>query len=527
MRFHQSKVGLYYYDTEHQDFSLLNTVSENKSFYTPRQRRQADEARRVYVMIGRPSMKDYENIVRLNLIPDCPVTIEDIRTANKIYGAEIAALKGKTTRNTSPQVRTDQVHVPPEIKEIHQLVTIAIDLMFVNKIPFFVTISRNIKFTTIQHLENRTKTSLCAALKCVYDIYKRSGFSISTVLADGEFNQLEIFCIELGLTLKTTAANEHVPDIERQLRVIKERARAIRCTLPFDRIPKRVIIEMMSFVVFWLNLIPNKNGVSSTLGPRNIVTNTRATFRDHCGIPFGAYAQMHKEPHPSNDISIARTQGGICLGPTGNPQGGYKFLNLNTGMKVTRRSFTEIPTPQEVIDRVNYIVECEKQGQALIFQDRYMNAIVDDEMIDVQDATDPDITGVEPDNPPSDDHEQTINEQTQQEIETQLEEPNEEVTIHSTKTDEDDTEADIAGVTDPDPEQNQDTQAQTTVVAEAKDPEDDPNLETTDTSEDNESDSSSDDEETDDGEVEIENSEVYHPSTMTQQKAQLLLHAGR
>ena len=49
----------------------------------------------------------------------------------------------------------------------------------------------------------------------------------------------------------------------------------------------------------------------------------------------------------------ARTLGAICLGPTGNSQGSYKFMNLRTGRRITRRKWTNLPMPQEVIDRVN------------------------------------------------------------------------------------------------------------------------------------------------------------------------------
>ena len=42
----------------------------------------------------------------------------------------------------------------------------------------------------------------------------------------------------------------------------------------------------------------------------------------------------------------------ICLGPTGNFQGSYHFLNLLTGLVIKRSAFFELPAPQSVIDRV-------------------------------------------------------------------------------------------------------------------------------------------------------------------------------
>jgi hypothetical protein len=83
---------------------------------------------------------------------------------------------------------------------------------------------------------------------------QRRGFKIETALMDREFERLRDDIPELNLN--TTAASEHVPDIERKIRVIKERMRAIMSTLPFKRLPSRVIIEIMQYVVPWLNAPP-------------------------------------------------------------------------------------------------------------------------------------------------------------------------------------------------------------------------------------------------------------------------------
>jgi hypothetical protein len=59
-----------------------------------------------------------------------------------------------------------------------------------------------------------------------------------------------------GISLNATAASEHVPDIEWQIRVLKKRARSLRNTLPFKIIPGRMIIEMLVNVVLLINAFP-------------------------------------------------------------------------------------------------------------------------------------------------------------------------------------------------------------------------------------------------------------------------------
>jgi hypothetical protein len=51
-------------------------------------------------MLGYPSEKDFRNMVSSNMITNCPVTPTDISAANKIFGPNVASIKGKTVRVT-------------------------------------------------------------------------------------------------------------------------------------------------------------------------------------------------------------------------------------------------------------------------------------------------------------------------------------------------------------------------------------------------------------------------------------------
>ena len=55
--------------------------------------------------------------------------------------------------------------------------------------------------------------------------------------------------------------------------------------------PDQIIINLIKFVVMWINVLPHKNGVSSTLSPREIVLNLKMDFKKHCRVKFGAYVE--------------------------------------------------------------------------------------------------------------------------------------------------------------------------------------------------------------------------------------------
>jgi hypothetical protein len=63
-----------------------------------------------------------------NLIKDCPVTIKDMGMAIKVWGPNIAMLKGKTVRTTPAVVRQDVIEILKEIRELHKDGTLTIDI---------------------------------------------------------------------------------------------------------------------------------------------------------------------------------------------------------------------------------------------------------------------------------------------------------------------------------------------------------------------------------------------------------------
>ena len=89
----------------------------------------------------------------------------------------------------------------------------------------------------------------------------------------------------------------------------------------------------------------------------------------HCKVPFGAYCEVHVNPDITNTME-PRTRWEICLGPTGNMQGSYKFLSLSTGKKVTRRKFTEMPMTDGVIRMLDSFGKKEQCKNGLSLKNR-------------------------------------------------------------------------------------------------------------------------------------------------------------
>jgi len=130
-----------------------------------------------------------------------------------------------------------------------------------------------------------------------------------------------------------------------------------------------MLVQLVYHAVMWLNAFPPKGGVSPIISPRSLITGVPLDYKKHCQLAFGSYAQTHEEPEQTNSLNT-RTVGAIGLGPTGNLQGSYKFLSLRSGKLITRRTWTALPMPQEVIDRINAIGMSQDQPKLLTFYDR-------------------------------------------------------------------------------------------------------------------------------------------------------------
>ena len=120
---------------------LVNTVADNANSFSNANYAQAVLACKIQKIVGRPTTRAFIYFIKNNLLPNCPVSHKDVLRAKQIFGPNIRSLKGKTVRRQPPQVVVDKVSLPPTILQHYQEVMLACDIMYVNKIPFLMSIS--------------------------------------------------------------------------------------------------------------------------------------------------------------------------------------------------------------------------------------------------------------------------------------------------------------------------------------------------------------------------------------------------
>ena len=160
--------------------------------------------------MGRPSTGTFIAALKSSGLMNCPVTLGDVEAAEQIFGPDIGSLKGKTTQRNPPIIDSPITPVLAEVLKRYRKVTICIDIMYMNRIPMLVSISRNIKFGTIEATPNNKTATVLKGVKAILQLYQGNGVTIEMALMDGEFGHLRGELAGMGVTLNERSQDEHV-----------------------------------------------------------------------------------------------------------------------------------------------------------------------------------------------------------------------------------------------------------------------------------------------------------------------------
>ena len=122
-----------------------------------------------------------------------------------------------------------------------------------------MSISQQLKFTMIEYLSSNNEIFLVTPINKIVSYYRSHCLHVVKMFVDPEFNALEekVFIT----TLNTTGARDHVSEVERQIKVIKERMRAHHANLTFPSFMRRMTIDLAKHIVMFLNAFPPTSGL--------------------------------------------------------------------------------------------------------------------------------------------------------------------------------------------------------------------------------------------------------------------------
>ena len=128
---------------------MVHTVCQNYKGYTKKQVQKDVLARKVLGILRTPSTQDLEYLVIRNFLDYLPIKIHDVKNSHAIFGPDLTGVIGRTDKNKPGQVEIYYVAIPRELLNSHKYMNIVFDVMFINNIPFLITMSCDIRLITV------------------------------------------------------------------------------------------------------------------------------------------------------------------------------------------------------------------------------------------------------------------------------------------------------------------------------------------------------------------------------------------
>ena len=73
--------------------------------------------------------------------------------------------------------------------------------------------------------------------------------------------------------------------------------------LPFNQLPKSLLIKLVYTIVAQLNYLPAQHGVSTQLSPRTIIHQEHISYKTHGQISFRQLMQAYSAIKPMNTLA--------------------------------------------------------------------------------------------------------------------------------------------------------------------------------------------------------------------------------
>ena len=143
MQYRMHKSGLQvFYTEEIENLVIMDTVEQNMKAFTKCDVEGPKAARELCAKLLYPSNANFKCLINNNQIKDCEGSIQNINTAQEIWGKDISALKGKTVRGKPTVVASYRIKNPRNIANIKNKVLLNADIFFANRIQFFINLIR-------------------------------------------------------------------------------------------------------------------------------------------------------------------------------------------------------------------------------------------------------------------------------------------------------------------------------------------------------------------------------------------------
>jgi hypothetical protein len=321
------------------------TIAEKEALYTKKEIERAKLVMEYQKRFGFPSLSTLKAAL-LRGIDDSPILPVDVNNAIDIYTQNPSEIKGKMTHINQNSIRRNIVSMASKDQELF------LDIMFVNGVPFLVGISKPMNFVMGLYLKGfvdkaRSGKSIKEGINKMVLEYSTRGYNVTKINFDNEGDQKELKTTDVLVDPKPPG--QHVYEIERCIRTIKERVRSLESASSYPL--KGILLNYcVLYAINTLNLF-NHSNAPHTWAPVEqffgFKLNLKRDFKVGFGDAIEAYDSNNSTP---NSATRPRTNTCIVLLHKYDGNGTVLALNLDSMATVTRSHYKIIPLSDIIVN---------------------------------------------------------------------------------------------------------------------------------------------------------------------------------
>jgi hypothetical protein len=329
----------------------VETVGTQRRLYTARELAGIDSAKRLIATMGYPSARSLVRMVRHGKLRNCSVTAMDILNCIALHGTELARERGHRTR--VPRRAIDTTRHEAEGLLVDADVSLHVDLMFVEKVPFMIGMATPMKYLFANFVSSKTPSKLKEALVKQKGRLVRQGFNLQHIYCDGE-SSISALAPQLELEIAPVdqaGPETHVSVVEVAIQYVKRMARGLIAALAFVKIvlPKLLIVWLIYFCASRINMLPTRT-LDGLVTPREYYTGRSIDVKTDLACTFLERVEVHQK---TTNTMRARTRPALALVSTGNVYGTWKCLYLDTLRVGSMDAWTPLPTDEATVRCIN------------------------------------------------------------------------------------------------------------------------------------------------------------------------------
>jgi hypothetical protein len=222
------------------------------------------------------------------------------------------------------------------------------DIMQFAKQLYLVSVDDYCGFVVTVLLPDKRQMTVEDAINKVINVYKSGGHKILTFRSDSEavFISCEEFIGSMNATLTLAAPENHDRVVERAIRSIKDKTRALIYSLPYV-LPSWTWRYAVEYAVLGMNSVPNVNtGVRS---PNEFVQGKKLIYEQDVKASFGTIIES-RLPYAGDDATGPRSETGVVVGRHPRSKGMLKVYMIASKRVVKRYKHVQVPLTEEILN---------------------------------------------------------------------------------------------------------------------------------------------------------------------------------